>query len=58
MVEANQQHLADSVLATAVAYVDEAQPSSCLLDGTEVTFSSPGPDPVAPALRRSARAAA
>ncbi|HWJ97735.1 MAG TPA: class I tRNA ligase family protein, partial [Acidimicrobiales bacterium] len=39
MVEANQQHLADSVLAASVAYVDVAQPSSCLLDGTEVTFA-------------------
>ncbi len=29
----------DSVLATSVAYTDEPQASSCLLDGTEVTFA-------------------
>jgi isoleucyl-tRNA synthetase len=39
MVEANQAHLETSVLATSVAYVDEPQPSSCLLDGIEVTFA-------------------
>ena len=38
MVAANQSHLETSVLATSVTYTDEAQPSSCLLDGTEVTF--------------------
>ena len=39
MVAANQQHLETSVLATSVAYVDDVQPSGCLLDGTEVTFA-------------------
>ncbi|MCU1371561.1 MAG: hypothetical protein JWO77_2755, partial [Ilumatobacteraceae bacterium] len=38
MVAANQAHLESSVLATTVTYTDDAQPSSCLLDGTEVTF--------------------
>jgi isoleucyl-tRNA synthetase len=39
MVAANEQHLADSVLATSVAYPDEPQQSGCVLDGAEVTFS-------------------
>ena len=38
MVEANQQHLADSVLATSVAFVAEPQAATCVLDGADVTF--------------------
>ena len=39
MVAANQQHLADSVLATSVTYVDGPRAGGCMLDGVEVTFS-------------------
>ena len=39
MVEANQQHLADSVLATTVTYVDDPQPVSATLDGAVVTLA-------------------
>jgi isoleucyl-tRNA synthetase len=39
MVEANRSHLTDSVLATSLAFTDEPLPSSCLLDGIEVTFA-------------------
>ena len=39
MVAANQSHLESSVLATSVAYVDEPQASTCLLDDIEVSFA-------------------
>jgi isoleucyl-tRNA synthetase len=39
MVAANQAHLESSVLATSVTYTDAPQASSCLLDGTEVSFA-------------------
>lgn len=38
MVAANEQHLAESVLASSVTYADAPLPSTCLLDGTEVSF--------------------
>jgi isoleucyl-tRNA synthetase len=39
MVEANQAHLADSVLATSVTYVDGPLGSTCSLEGTEISFA-------------------
>lgn len=39
MVEANQQQLADAVLATSVAHVDGPLERGCSLDGAEVTFA-------------------
>jgi len=39
MVEANQQHLADSVLATTVVYVDDPQAVPATLDGAAVTLA-------------------
>jgi len=39
MVEANQAHLAESVLATSISYVDENRATSLRLDDTDVTFS-------------------
>ena len=45
MVAANRHPPHESsVLATSVAYVDEVQPSGCLLDGVEVTFAVARPD--------------
>ncbi|MEZ5203430.1 MAG: DUF5915 domain-containing protein [Acidimicrobiales bacterium] len=39
MVEANQGHLADSVLATSVTYAEDVHASACTLDGIEVSFA-------------------
>ena len=39
MVEANEQLLTSSVLATDLTYADVPQGSTCSLDGTEVSFS-------------------
>ena len=38
MVEANQDHLSTSVLATSVTYRDTDQPNPVALDGTKATF--------------------
>ncbi|MCB1038631.1 MAG: class I tRNA ligase family protein, partial [Acidimicrobiales bacterium] len=39
MVEANQVHLADSVLATTVTYLADAQATACTLDGVGISFA-------------------
>ena len=39
MVAANEQHLAESVLASSVAYSDDPQQCGCVLDGVEVTYA-------------------
>ena len=39
MVEANQAHLTGAVLATSVAYVDDAQATTTPLDGTDASFA-------------------
>ncbi|MGI8709654.1 MAG: isoleucine--tRNA ligase [Acidimicrobiales bacterium] len=39
MVEAHQQHLADSVLATSVIYVDSSEPLAAVLDGVDAGFA-------------------
>ena len=39
MVEANERHLADSVLALEVLYVDTTEPLSVALDGVEASFA-------------------
>ena len=39
MVEAHRQHLADSVLATSVALVDQPQATTATLDGVDVSYA-------------------
>ena len=38
-LEANQVHLADSVLATTVTYLADAQATACTLDGVGISFA-------------------